>query len=210
MSPLTNCEGTPNATFFQDLGGGPSPWRLPDGRMIDLSGLGAALANLSARQARALGFGTSATYGPHGSISSRSVALQSSLANKLQQRLGTLGSTERRVTWKAKVTPWGRPYCQRVPLMPPFAAIGFGSLPRPSGTSNHGRNHVAGRLDEWGGSSNPFRGTSLGKVHCPAFELWVMGYLDAWAQLMPPAMPSSRKLRQSLSEPTRLAPSVRV
>lgn len=53
---------------------------------------------------------------------------------------------------------------------------GFGFLPTPSGTSNHGKNHVSGRLDEWGGSSNPWRGTEIGKVHCASFEEWVMGW----------------------------------
>lgn len=34
---------------------------------------------------------------------------------------------------------------------------GYSLLPTPSGTSNGGKNHVVGRLDEWGGSSNPWR-----------------------------------------------------
>lgn len=59
---------------------------------------------------------------------------------------------------------------------------GYGLLPTPSGTSNHGRNHVSGRLDEWGGSSNPLRGTPIGKLHCPRFEEWMMGYPDQWTE----------------------------
>lgn len=61
----------------------------------------------------------------------------------------------------------------------------FGSLPTPSGTSNHGRNHVSGRLDEWGGSSNPWRGTEIGKVHCASFEEWVMGWPVLGGELTP-------------------------
>jgi hypothetical protein len=80
--------------------------------------------------------------------------------------------------------------------MRPIDVTGFGSLPTPSGTSNHGKNHVAGRLDEWGGSSNYFRGKEVGNLHLPAFELWTMGFPEAWRQLMPPAMPSSRKSRR--------------
>jgi hypothetical protein len=60
-----------------------------------------------------------------------------------------------------------------------------GFLPTPSGCSNHGSNHVAGRLDEWGGSSNPWRGTEIGKISCPAFEEWVMGWPVQFTALTP-------------------------
>jgi hypothetical protein len=53
--------------------------------------------------------------------------------------------------------------------------IGGGYLPTPSGIRS-GKNHVVGRLDEWGGSSNPFRGTSIGKLRSPSFEEWMMGW----------------------------------
>jgi hypothetical protein len=64
-----------------------------------------------------------------------------------------------------------------------ITGTGYGLLPTPSGTSNHGKNHVSGRLDEWGGSSNPFRGTDIGKIHSPRFEEWMMGYPDRWTEL---------------------------
>lgn len=57
-----------------------------------------------------------------------------------------------------------------------------GLLPTPSGV-NGGKNHIAGRLDEWGGSSNPFRKTPIGNVHCPRFEEWMMGWPETWAAL---------------------------
>lgn len=60
-----------------------------------------------------------------------------------------------------------------------------GWLPTPSGVRGENKNHVAGRLDEWGGSSNRFRGTSLGPVHCPDFEEWVMGWPEAWTAPIP-------------------------
>jgi len=62
----------------------------------------------------------------------------------------------------------------------PTSATGSGSLPTPSGTSNHGKNHVCGRLDEWGGSSNPWRGSEIGRTCSPAFEEWVMGWPEQW------------------------------
>lgn len=57
-----------------------------------------------------------------------------------------------------------------------------GLLPTPSGV-NGGKNHTVGRLDEWGGSSNPFRGTEIGKVRCASFEEWMMGLPIGWTAL---------------------------
>lgn len=67
-----------------------------------------ALANLSARQARALGLMTSGTSGPRGSGSSSSAALQSFLESRLRAATQTLGSTLYAMTWKPWVTPSGR------------------------------------------------------------------------------------------------------
>ena len=202
MSDQTTCADTRNVTSLPESAAGLTPLTLPDGRVIDPCGLALALASLSARQVKELGLQTSGIYGPPGSTSSLSESLQRSLESRLQARLGTAGSIELSVTWKAVVTPAGLRYCKRVAQTRPISATGSGSLPTPSGTSNHGKNHVAGRLDEWGGSSNPFRGTSIGRVHCPAFELWVMGYPAAWAELMPPATRSSRRSRRSSLPPT--------
>lgn len=175
LSPAT-CEVIDRFTSSPESADGLLPFVLPDGRTISPSGLVAALASLSARQVRELGLRMSGIYGPPCTTWSASASLQSSLESRLQQRLGTAGLIESSVTWKASVTHAGVRYCKRVAQTRPTSATDSGSLPTPSGTSNHGKNHVAGRLDEWGGSSNPFRGTSLGRVHCPAFELWVMGY----------------------------------
>lgn len=98
---------TPNVTFLQDSGVGFTPLTLPDGRVIDPCGLALALASLSARQVKALGLRTSGIYGPPGSTSSRSAALQSSLESRLRARTQTLGSTLYTLTWKAWVTPSG-------------------------------------------------------------------------------------------------------
>jgi hypothetical protein len=111
-----------------------------------------------------------------------------------------VGSTLYRLIWKDRATPAGR-------LLPTLALSargidggGFIGLPTPSGTSNHGKNHVAGRLDEWGGSSNPFRGTLIGKLHSPSFEFWMMGIPVAWASLMRPAMLSTPRKRKPSSK----------
>ncbi len=58
----------------------------------------------------------------------------------------------------------------------------FGWLPTPSGV-NGGKNHTMGRVDEWGGSSNPLRGTQIGKALSPNFEEIVMGWPTDWTAL---------------------------
>ena len=73
--------------------------------MIDMFGLVPVRANLSARQAKALGLLTSGTYGPRSTISSDSAGLQQSLASKLQARTALSGSTLYKLTWKERVTP---------------------------------------------------------------------------------------------------------
>ena len=73
---------------------------------------------------------------------------------------------------------------ERVPLVRPTSVKGSGlPLPTPSGCRS-GKNHVAGRMDEWGGSSNPWRGTEVGKTRTPAFEEWVMGWPVQWTELI--------------------------
>lgn len=176
---------------------GVSHYDSPVGQMTVQSGLAPALANRSVPQDLVRAQAMRATSGPRGIISSRSISLQSCLANRLQARLAERGSVLFALTWKTWAMPWGAPICALRASVLRTSGNASTSLPTPSGTSNHGKNHVAGRLDEWGGSSNPFRGTNLGRLHLPGFELWVMGFPAVWRALMPPAMPSSRKSRKS-------------
>lgn len=76
--------------------------------MTSNSGPAVARASLSPRQAKALGLLTSDTSGLHGTGSSKSVALQSSLASRLQAETQSLGSTLYRLTWKTWAMPSGR------------------------------------------------------------------------------------------------------
>ena len=188
---------SPNVTSLPASADGHSPSDSLGGLTIAQFGQVLAPANLSARQAKALGLLTSGISGPPGSTSSRSADLQASLESNLRKRLN--GSILWSVIWKEWVTPWGSIISRPRASARNTSETGRGSLPTPSGTSNHGMNHVSGRLDEWGGSSNPFRGTPLGKVHCAPFELWVMGYSDAWGRLMPLETRSSRRSRRSSS-----------
>lgn len=74
-----------------------------------------------------------------------------------------------------------------------------GLLPTPSGTTNHGKNHVVGRLDEWGGSSNPWRGIEIGRTRSPSFEEWIMGWPVSWTELMPYATDKFHKWQRQHS-----------
>lgn len=121
------CQATfwdsPNATSSQELGSGHTHCGAPDGQTIGQRGADRAHANLSARQAKALGLLTSGTYGQRSSTSSSSAALALSLASRLQAQTDLLGSTLYRLTWKARVTPLGR----SIPALRATARPTFGS-----------------------------------------------------------------------------------
>jgi hypothetical protein len=185
-----------SAISLQELVAGAMLSDSQDGMTLDLFGQDHVHASRSVLQDVDMEPMTNVTSGPSGLSLSKSAILRQSLVSKLKQRFDTDGSTLFKMTWSQKATPSHRQFFRLAARARHTFDKGFGSLPTPNGTSNHGKNHVAGRLDEWGGSSNPWRGTDIGKVHCPAFELWVMSYPEAWAQLMPPGMPSSRKSRQ--------------
>lgn len=84
-------------------------------------------------------------------------------------------------------------------LVPRTSGKDYSLLPTPSGV-NGGKNHTVGRLDEWGGSSNPFRGTDIGKMRCASFEEWMMGLPIGFTELTPSETPSSRKSPKSSGE----------
>jgi len=81
---------------------------LPDGMTIAKFGRALVRANLSARQAKALGLLTSGTCGPLSTTSSPSASLNESLANRLRARTDLLGSTLYNLTWKQRAMPSGR------------------------------------------------------------------------------------------------------
>ena len=108
MSTPATCAASRSATFLQALVSGATPFGKPDGVTTDLFGLVPVRANLSARQAKALGLLTSGTCGQPSTTSLKSAALQRSLESKLQAKTLTLGSTLYKLTWKPWVTPSGR------------------------------------------------------------------------------------------------------
>lgn len=108
MSDQMNFWNTPSATSSQESVCGATPSDKQDGPTIRPCGRDPALASLSARQAKERGLMTSGTCGPRGIISSSSVVLQSSLANRLKERTDLVGSTLYKLIWKDWVTPAGR------------------------------------------------------------------------------------------------------
>lgn len=108
MFTPTTSSHTPSATSSQALVFGPTPCAPQAGQMTDLFGPVPVLANLSARQAKALRLMTSGTCGQPSTTSSASAALQQSMASRLRAKMQTLGSTLYTLTWKPWVMPSGR------------------------------------------------------------------------------------------------------
>ena len=196
MSYQMNFHDILNAISSPGSGGGLLLCDSRDGRMIDRCGPAPALASLSARQAKEKGLTTSATSGLHSSGSFASASLQLSMESRLRERLGASGSPWCDLTWKYQDMPSGLPSFRLARSGRGTKDQGTSGLPTLSGCSNGGKNHVVGRLDEWGGSSNPFRGTEAGKRRYASFEAWMMGYPTVWASLMGSAMQSSHKSRK--------------
>ena len=111
MSTQLTLLAIPNAISSPGSVAGPTPSGSQDGPMISQRGQDLVHANLSARQAKAQGLLMSGISGLPGSISSFTVALQSSLENKLKQRFVTVGLILFRLIWKGAGTPSGRRFC---------------------------------------------------------------------------------------------------
>ena len=131
MFDLTNCEATGNVTSSPAADSGPSRSGRPGGPTTDQPGAEAAPVQVSARPAKEQGLATLVTSGRIGFNSSRSFALQSSLANRLVQRLDTAGSTLFNLTWRERTTPLGRRYLERAASGRRTSGNGFTSVPTP-------------------------------------------------------------------------------
>lgn len=108
MSQQMTSKATPSAISSLASESGHTLSDFQDGGTTDPSGLEAVRASLLAWQEKEKDKPTSVTYGPSGSNSSSSADLQSFLENRLKRRLGTVGLTLYKETWKASVTPAGR------------------------------------------------------------------------------------------------------
>ena len=106
---------------------------------VESHGPEAVLASPSARRENKPGRKTTVTSGPSSYGSFASAALTLFLANRLQPRLDTIGSTLFQQTWREKVTPSGRSYWAHTASVPRTAGSGCGSWPTPNaGPQNDG------------------------------------------------------------------------
>jgi len=100
--------------------------------MTDLFGLALAPVSRSVPQATSVAAQMSGTYGLRGSVSSASATLQQSLANRLQERLDSLGSTMFTLTWKSVHTPLRRQICALRASAPRISGYDCTSWPTPT------------------------------------------------------------------------------
>ena len=132
MSVQTTLKDSRSATFSPELEDGVTHCALPDGQTTDLFGQVVVRASRSQSPASSVAKKMIGTCGRLGSGSSSSVALQQSLANRLQQRLPTAGSTLFCLTWKARSTPSRRQICRLAASAHRTGDSGYGGWPTPT------------------------------------------------------------------------------
>lgn len=131
FSPET-CADTGSAISSPESGSGATPSASLDGRTIDPSGPPPARASRSPRRASARGQRIIATFGPSCFDSSKDAALSLRLANRLQAKTASLGSTLFELTWTNAATPAGA-WCPRLAATArPIAVSGCIGVPWPT------------------------------------------------------------------------------
>lgn len=111
-------EDLPNVTFSPASPVGVTPCNLPAGMQTVRSGQALAPVRHSAPPESKRVLPMSGICGQPSSISSKSAALNMSLANKLKTQLSTVGSIEYIETWKEKATPAGVLYWAHTASVP--------------------------------------------------------------------------------------------
>lgn len=132
MCPPKTLPDTLNVISSPASAFGPTLCDAQAGPIAALFGQALVPANLSARQAKEMGFLTSGIYGPHGSTSLGSEALSSSLVSRLAARTLIYGSTLYKLTWKPWVTPSGRSRFRLRASAPRISATDFTGWPTPT------------------------------------------------------------------------------
>lgn len=157
MYDQTTCADSLNATSSLGSGFGHTHYVAPAGQMIDLFGPVPVRANLSARQAKALGLLTSGICGHTSTILPKSAALQLSLESRLRVKTQTLGSTLYTLTWKPWVTPSGRSRSRLRASAPRTVATERTGRPTPQARDHfpaHSPEYIASKKAQGHGMAN--------------------------------------------------------
>jgi hypothetical protein len=132
---LETSEVLPSATSSLESAAGAGPSTLPAGIETEPSGPAPARASRSRSPGRTKAATIPVTSGQHGIVSSKSAALQSSLASKLRQRFDTAGGTSWPMIWKRRITPALRSVFLLSPLVRRTSDSGSGSSLMPTATA---------------------------------------------------------------------------
>lgn len=136
MSRNKTLKDTGNVTSLPESADGPTPCDWQDGRQRLMFGPQVSLVNRFRAPASEWETPTNGTSGPCSTDLSASARLQSSLANRLRQRMDLNGSMEYSLTWKTRVTPAGRPICALRASWHRTSEAGCTGLPTPSAATN--------------------------------------------------------------------------
>jgi hypothetical protein len=164
---------SPSAISSLASASGASPFGAPAGQMTDLFGPVPVRANLSARQAKALGLMTSGTSGPLSTGSSRSAALQSSMESRLRAAMSGRGSTLYRLTWKTWATPSGVSRSRLRASALRTSATGSSGWPTPQTFDAHNQ----GTVEQY--MARTLRNPNMGKKTAPT-DLAISAQLAGW------------------------------
>ncbi len=200
---LTTSEDSTSATSSPGLADGARRLGSLGGTTPSQSGQGLVPASLSVRRVGVPANRMRVISGLSGIRSSRSANLQQSLANKLQERMDSHGSTLFALTWKTRVTPLRRRICALRAKGRFTHGNGFISLlPLPTPTAVDGKGSGRKRLER--GTNNNLRDwfkINFDLLYPPvACVRYLMGYREEWDACAVMAMQSFPRSRRRSSK----------